>query len=173
MDGGPEAIGRAIQRVQSLPEAVRHAHAHKQGGSKISKARPSKARSRVSSPMSVERRFLSATWSLQGSTSSSAGASQPSSYRIPTRTRPTQGNSRIDRFYAKLKTPVGATPEIEQQEIALSYADPHRHDHQKLFPQSNWELTRWSRHDAVGFASCCLVALAILGMLWLLLNFGT
>src|SRR5262249_50364858 len=36
-------------------------------------------------------------------------------------------------FYAKLKTPVAATPEEDKQQVELSYADPHRFDDRKLF----------------------------------------
>jgi solute:Na+ symporter, SSS family len=56
--------------------------------------------------------------------------------------------------------------------MALSNAKPDRFDYQKLFPNSDWEFTRWTRVDLGGFAGCWLVALAILGILWLMLNLG-
>lgn len=79
---------------------------------------------------------------------------------------------RVDRFFARLKTPVGATPEEEERAVALTNADPHRFDHLKLFPRSNWEFTRWTRQDVFGFLACWGIVLGILGVLWLVLKIG-
>jgi Na+/proline symporter len=62
---------------------------------------------------------------------------------------------RLAHFYARLKTPVGATPEADAAAVAASYADPSRFDHTKLFPKSNWEFTKWDKMDALGFLACC------------------
>lgn len=56
-----------------------------------------------------------------------------------------------DRFYVKLKTPVRKTPEEDAAELEKSYADPHRFDHLKLWPGSNWEFTKWNFQDTAGF----------------------
>lgn len=61
----------------------------------------------------------------------------------------------LARFYARLKTPVGATPELEAEAVALSYANPSRFEHTKLFPGTNWEFTKWDKTDALGFIACC------------------
>jgi hypothetical protein len=74
---------------------------------------------------------------------------------------------RVRRFYGKMKTPVGATPELEEQAMSETARNPSRFDHQKLFPGSQWEFCRWTREDAVGFAICCLVSGAILWGFWL------
>ena len=84
-------------------------------------------------------------------------------------TRPTE-RERADRFYGKMKTPVGATPELERQAIEETLRSPHRFDHLKLFPGSQWEFTRWNREDALGFLACCAVSGGILGGFWLLLR---
>lgn len=77
-------------------------------------------------------------------------------------TRPTEPE-RVARFYARMKTPVAATPEEDTAVVAASYANPTRFDHLKLFPHSNWELTKWNRMDALGFLACCaLVGVIIL-----------
>jgi SSS family solute:Na+ symporter len=77
-------------------------------------------------------------------------------------TRPTEPD-RVARFYARMKTPVAPTPEEDAAVVAASYANPGRFDYLKLFPRSNWELTRWNRMDALGFAACCaLVGVVIL-----------
>ena len=70
---------------------------------------------------------------------------------------------RVARFYARMKTPVAATPDLDTAAVAASYAHPTRFDHHKLFPQTDWEFTKWNRMDAGGFAVCCaLVGVVIL-----------
>ncbi len=71
-------------------------------------------------------------------------------------TRPTDP-ARVARFYARLKTPVLRDAEADARAVQESYANPTRFDHQKLFPNSNWELLRWNRQDVVGFLCCCLL----------------
>ena len=62
---------------------------------------------------------------------------------------------RVARFHARLKTPVGATPEDDVVAVAESAAQPDRFDHTKVFPRSNWEFTKWDRQDFLGFMGCC------------------
>jgi solute:Na+ symporter, SSS family len=70
---------------------------------------------------------------------------------------------RVERFYARLKTPVAETLELDAQEVEKSYANPGRFDHHKLFPKTDWEFTKWDRHDALGFLACCgLVAIVLI-----------
>jgi hypothetical protein len=73
----------------------------------------------------------------------------------------------VDRFYGKLKTPVGPTPELEREAMELTLQSPARFDHLKLFPRSQWEFCRWTREDTLGFLVCCAVSGAILGCFWL------
>jgi SSS family solute:Na+ symporter len=82
---------------------------------------------------------------------------------VTTRTK----EDRVSRFYGKLKTPVGATPEMERQEMDETMRNPSRFDHLKLFPGSHWEFCRWTGEDALGFLGCCAVSGAILGGFWL------
>ena len=63
--------------------------------------------------------------------------------------------AKLARFYARLKTPVGATPEADDAAVAASEADPTRFNHTKLFPKSDWEFTKWDKLDALGFLACC------------------
>ena len=79
----------------------------------------------------------------------------------------------LARFYARLKTPVGATPVEEAAAIALSEAEPTRFDHTKLFPDSEWEFTRWDRSDLLGFMSCCAFVIVVLIIFKGLLSLGT
>jgi hypothetical protein len=76
-------------------------------------------------------------------------------------TRPTDP-ARVARFYARMKTPVATTLEDDAREVELSYANPTRFEHLKLFPGSNWEFTRWDRTDALGFIACCALVGVVL-----------
>ncbi len=79
---------------------------------------------------------------------------------------------RVARFYAKMKTPVSPDPEEAARELAASYAAPTRFDDRKLFPRSNWELTKWNRADTIGFFICTAVSFLLLWLFWLLLQIG-
>jgi hypothetical protein len=80
---------------------------------------------------------------------------------------PRTEKDRVNRFYGKMKTPVGATPDLERQAVEETMRNPSRFDHLKIFPRSQWEFCRWTREDAVGFLICCGVSGAILGGFWL------
>jgi SSS family solute:Na+ symporter len=79
---------------------------------------------------------------------------------------------RADRFYAKMKTPIAPTALEDQAEVERSFATPQRFDDTKLFPQSNWEFTRWTRRDVVGFFGCWGIVGLILMFLWIVLRLG-
>jgi hypothetical protein len=79
---------------------------------------------------------------------------------------------RVDRFFARMKTPVAATPELDAAEVAASDRAPARFDHLKLFPRSSWEFTRWDRVDTLGFFACCAVSAAIIALFWALLRWA-
>jgi hypothetical protein len=80
--------------------------------------------------------------------------------------------ARVRRFYVKMKTPVAPTPEEDTASLAASYAAPERFNDQKLFPRSDWELTKWTRVDTIGFFVCSAVSCAMLGLFWGLLQIG-
>ncbi len=80
---------------------------------------------------------------------------------------------RVGRFYARLKTPVAATPEEDERALAASYANPTRFDDEKLFPRSNWEFTKWNKVDAVGFICCCALVGVVLLVLKAVLTAGS
>ena len=79
----------------------------------------------------------------------------------------------IDRFYAKMKTPVGESRELDTRNLAMAYADPTLHDHTKLFgPHSNWEFTKWDKTDKFGFLAACAFVAFVLWLLYFLVNLG-
>jgi solute:Na+ symporter, SSS family len=79
---------------------------------------------------------------------------------------------RLDRFFAKMKTPSLADPEADAKEVALSYQNPGRFDHKKLFPNSNWEFNKWDKVDALGFLGACGIALLVIALLKLAVSIG-
>jgi Na+/proline symporter len=84
-------------------------------------------------------------------------------------TKPTDP-ARVAFFYGKMKTPVGETPELEAAAMTETQRNPTRFDHTKLVPASNWEFCKWDRTDTIGFAACCAVSAAIVGLFVFLLN---
>ena len=84
-------------------------------------------------------------------------------------TRPPE-RSRVDQFYGRMKTPVGATPELEEAAMAETRRQPHRFDGLKLFPRSSWEFTKWDRVDTYGFLACCTISTGIIGLFFGLLK---
>jgi len=84
-------------------------------------------------------------------------------------TRPPEAG-KIDWFFGKMKTPVGATPELEIAAMEDTRRNPHRFDDTKLFPKSNWEWTKWDRVDTVGFIACLGVSGSIIALFWYLLR---
>jgi Na+/proline symporter len=85
---------------------------------------------------------------------------------------PPSAPERAPTFYAKQKTPVAPTPEEDHAEIEKNKVDPTRWDHTKLFPGTQWEFTKWTKNDYVGFFGCYGIVLLILGILWLVLHIG-
>ncbi len=83
---------------------------------------------------------------------------------------PMSDKKRVDLFYGKMKTPVGATPELEASNMEHTRKDPARFDHTKMFPGSSWEFTKWDKTDTVGFLLCCAVSGAMIFMFSLMLK---
>ncbi len=77
---------------------------------------------------------------------------------------------RVAFFYGKMKTPVGATPELEAEALAETRRNPGRFDRTKLFPGTHWEFCKWDRVDAIGFVICSALSAAIVGLFLVLLH---
>jgi hypothetical protein len=78
---------------------------------------------------------------------------------------------RTDLFFGKMKTPVGATPELEIAAMEETNVLPRRFDETKLLgAHSSWEFTRWDKVDAIGFIACLCVSFAILAAFWMVLR---
>ena len=76
----------------------------------------------------------------------------------------------IARFYVKMKTKVIGDHELDKAELEISYANPTRFDHTKLFPKSNWEFCKWNWEDTWGFLLSIALTVGILGIFWLIIQ---
>ncbi|VAX21899.1 hypothetical protein MNBD_IGNAVI01-1641 [hydrothermal vent metagenome] len=83
-----------------------------------------------------------------------------------------ESNTRVDRFFAKMKTKVADDPESDIKELELSYNDPKRFDHMKILPRSGWEFDKWDKEDFVGFSLSIVGVFVVIGLLVLLVSIG-
>jgi SSS family solute:Na+ symporter len=72
----------------------------------------------------------------------------------------------VDRFFAKIHTPVQPTPEEDARAVAESVRRPEQFEKFKLKPGSAWEIMKPARVDLIGFFGSWLVVGLILAMLW-------
>lgn len=83
-----------------------------------------------------------------------------------------EDKTRLDRFYVKMKTRVNVDPVLDAREMELSYANPQRFDHLKMFPGSNWEFRKWDREDVQGVIMTIVAAIGCVVLLWLAVTVG-
>ncbi|MBN2451693.1 MAG: sodium:solute symporter family protein [Lentisphaeria bacterium] len=79
-------------------------------------------------------------------------------------TRPATATA-LDRYYAKMRTPVHPDPEIDRRNLDAAWADPHRSLHRKLFPNSQWEFQRPNRADTLGFLASVALCFVVIGLM--------
>ncbi len=70
----------------------------------------------------------------------------------------------LDRYYAKMKTPVDPDHKIDEMNLEAAYASPEKLEAKKLFPGSSFEFQRPSFLDVGGFIACVLVCFAVIGL---------
>jgi SSS family solute:Na+ symporter len=78
----------------------------------------------------------------------------------------------LDRFYAKMYTPVQPSPEAEREALENAYKNPGMYDERKLFKKSNWEMLRPKRIDYLGFFGSWVLVGIVIFLLWLVVNVG-
>jgi len=72
----------------------------------------------------------------------------------------------LDRFYARVHTPVQRNCELDRLEVERSYAEPHRFRDKLWFPHTNWEMLKPDRTDIIGFLLAVLVAALIVTLVF-------
>ncbi len=77
----------------------------------------------------------------------------------------------LDRFFAKVHTPVQPTAELEERALrrAVEHYDEAVEAH-KLRPGSNWEIMKPKLVDILGFAGCWALVGVIVFLLWFVVN---
>jgi SSS family solute:Na+ symporter len=78
----------------------------------------------------------------------------------------------LDRFFVKMKTRVIIDHDEDAKAMQLSYANPDRFNHKKLFPDSDWELDKWTKEDTIGFAISVAGVFAVVSFLIFLVTVG-
>ncbi len=76
----------------------------------------------------------------------------------------------LDRFFAKVHTPVQPTPEAERAALENAYDDPGQFEKKKIWPGSNWEIMKPAWIDVLGFGGSWLLVGVIIILLWLMVN---
>ncbi|MGD8535907.1 MAG: sodium:solute symporter family protein, partial [Candidatus Aminicenantes bacterium] len=74
----------------------------------------------------------------------------------------------LDRFFARLHTPVQKTPEEEKNALEDSYRNPGKFEKDKLFPGSNWEILKPTKTDYLGFGGSWILVGVIILLLWVM-----
>lgn len=78
----------------------------------------------------------------------------------------------LDRFFVKMKTRVIIDHDEDAKAMQLSYANPDRFNHKKLFPNSDWEFDKWTKEDSVGFAISVTGVFVVISLLIFLVTVG-
>jgi len=78
----------------------------------------------------------------------------------------------LDRFFAKIHTPIQPSLEADAQAVLENAENMRRFESSKLFPKTLWELHKPSKLDYLGFFGVWgMVGLVIL-LLWVIVNLG-
>lgn len=78
----------------------------------------------------------------------------------------------LDRYFAKMKTPVQSNPTDDNRALDAAYQDPSATMSRKLFPRSDWEFVYPTKMDVAGFLISCVVCALVIGLLLWLAGIG-
>jgi len=84
-------------------------------------------------------------------------------------TKPTP-KRHLDRFFAKMHTPVQKTPEEEKKALEDSYENPEKFKKDKILPESNWEILKPTKLDFLGFGGSWVIVGIIILLLLLMIS---
>jgi SSS family solute:Na+ symporter len=78
----------------------------------------------------------------------------------------------LDRFYAKMYTPVQPTQEEDNLALEASYADPGKFNNRKIGGKYGWEMLKPKKIDYIGFFGSWVLVGIIIFLLWLVVSIG-
>jgi len=84
-------------------------------------------------------------------------------------TKPVDKES-LNRFFAKMRTPVQPSPEEELKAIEESFRNTEQLNKKKIFPGSQWELMKPTKLDYIGFGGSWVLVGLVIFLLWLMVT---
>jgi solute:Na+ symporter, SSS family len=78
----------------------------------------------------------------------------------------------VQRFFLRMRVPVRMSRLEDERAVRAAYDIPKSTHAVLLFPNSQFEFLKWDREDAAGFLTGCLLAVAVVGLLYWVLHFG-
>jgi len=76
-------------------------------------------------------------------------------------------------FFIKMRVSViSGDRDLDKQRLAEAYENPKATESILLFPNSGWEIYRWSRFECIGFALCLLLVPLVIGLFYLGITIG-
>lgn len=83
-----------------------------------------------------------------------------------------QDAGHLNRFYARLRTPVQPDHDADAAAVETTATDTERYNSGRLFPHSAWEFRRWDRDDWRGVAITTAGALGVIALLVIITRIG-
>jgi len=78
----------------------------------------------------------------------------------------------LDKFFAKMRTPVQPTEEEEKKAIEYAYHHSDEMENIKILPGSNWEIYKPGWKDLFGFGGSWILVGVIILLLWIMVSLG-
>jgi SSS family solute:Na+ symporter len=79
---------------------------------------------------------------------------------------PSASRSTLDRFFAKMKTPVQSDPGADRAAVAEAAANPQALETQKVLPGTNLEMQKPTKVDCIGFVVAVIACALVVGLAW-------
>jgi SSS family solute:Na+ symporter len=76
----------------------------------------------------------------------------------------------LDRFFARLRTPVQPTADLEKQALAEAVCNLEPREKEKIWKGSDWEIYKPGWTDVLGFGGCWVLVGVIVLLLWLMVS---
>ncbi len=85
---------------------------------------------------------------------------------------PKNSQASLDRYYAKMKTPVDPDPQADREKLQAAYANPAGLESLKLFPGTSLEFQRPRTADVLGVIIVTAACFGVIGLAVLVVNLG-